>query len=61
MTVKFGEPAKILVEESHGAQLLVVGRRGTGGFLNQPIGSVSRACSAHAKCPVLVVTQDEKS
>ncbi|MET3368355.1 UNVERIFIED_CONTAM: nucleotide-binding universal stress UspA family protein [Jeotgalibacillus campisalis] len=60
VTVKFGEPAKILVEESRGAQLLVVGRRGSGGFLNQPIGSVSRACAAHARCPVLVVTQDEK-
>lgn len=60
VTVKFGEPAKVLVEESRGAQLLVVGRRGSGGFLNQPIGSVSRACAAHAKCPVLVVTQDEK-
>ncbi|MET3905221.1 universal stress protein [Paenarthrobacter sp. 4246] len=60
VTVKFGEPAKVLVEESRGAQLLVVGRRGSGRFLNQPIGSVSRACAAHAQCPVLVVTQDEK-
>ncbi|WP_309073357.1 universal stress protein [Paenarthrobacter sp.] len=60
VTVKFGEPAKVLVEESRGAQLLVVGRRGSGGFLSQPIGSVSRACSAHAQCPVLVVTQDDK-
>ncbi|MCM0615024.1 universal stress protein [Paenarthrobacter sp. TYUT067] len=60
VTVKFGEPAKVLVEESHGAQLLVVGRRGSGGFFNQPMGSVSRACSAHAQCPVLVVTQDKK-
>ena len=60
VTVKFGEPAKVLVEESRGAQLLVVGRRGSGGFLNQPMGSVSRACVAHAPCPVLVVTQDEK-
>ncbi|AFR28863.1 Usp domain-containing protein [Arthrobacter sp. Rue61a] len=60
VTVKFGEPAKVLVEEGHGAQLLVVGRRGSGGFLNQPLGSVSRACSAHALCPVLVVTQDDQ-
>ncbi|MCT9868207.1 universal stress protein [Paenarthrobacter aurescens] len=59
VTVKFGEPAKVLVEESRGAQLLVVGRRGSGGFLNQPIGSVSRACVAHAQCPVLVVAQDK--
>ncbi|MFJ5956407.1 universal stress protein [Paenarthrobacter sp. NPDC092416] len=58
VTVKFGDPAKVLVEESHEAQLLVVGRRGSGGFLNQPIGSVSRACAAHAHCPVLVVAQE---
>ena len=54
-TVKFGPPAKVLVEESRDAQLLVVGRRGRGGFLAQVMGSVSGACVAHAQCPVLVV------
>lgn len=54
-TVKFGSPAKVLVEESQDAQLLVVGRRGSGGFLAQVMGSVSGACVAHAHCPVLVV------
>ncbi|XAS63687.1 universal stress protein [Pseudarthrobacter sp. So.54] len=54
-TVKFGAPAKVLVEESRNAQLLVVGRRGRGGFLAQVMGSVSGACVAHAHCPVLVV------
>lgn len=56
-TVKFGPPAKVLVEESRDAQLLVVGRRGRGGFLAQIMGSVSGACVAHAHCPVLVVGQ----
>jgi nucleotide-binding universal stress UspA family protein len=55
VTVKEGAPAKVLVEESRNAQLLVVGRRGHGGVLGQFIGSVSAACSAHAHCPVLVV------
>ncbi|MCB5282844.1 universal stress protein [Arthrobacter sp. AL08] len=57
-TVKFGAPAKVLVAESRNAQLLVVGRRGRGGFLAQVMGSVSGACAAHAHCPVLVVGQD---
>jgi nucleotide-binding universal stress UspA family protein len=55
VTIKKGAPAKVLVEESRDAQLLVVGRRGHGGLLGQFIGSVSAACSAHAHCPVLVV------
>lgn len=54
-TVRFGPPAKVLVQESRDAQLLVVGRRGRGGFLAQVMGSVSGACAAHAHCPVLVV------
>lgn len=53
--VKFGPPAKVLVDESQNAQLLVVGRRGHGGLLGQLMGSVSSACVAHAHCPVLVV------
>jgi nucleotide-binding universal stress UspA family protein len=53
--VRFGPPAKVLIEESKDAQLLVVGRRGRGGFLAQVMGSVSGACAAHAYCPVLVV------
>ncbi|WP_423184537.1 universal stress protein [Arthrobacter sp. NyZ413] len=57
VSVRVGSPARILVEESNDAQLLVIGRHGSGGFLSQPIGSVSRACAAHAHCPVLLVDQ----
>lgn len=50
-----GQAASRLLEESEGATLLVVGRRGSGGVLGLVLGSVSSALVAHAKCPVLVV------
>ncbi|WP_028267017.1 universal stress protein [Arthrobacter sp. MA-N2] len=59
ITVRFGAPAKVLVEESRNARLLIVGRHGEGGFLGQAIGSVSRACAAHSQCPVLLVGQND--
>ncbi len=58
--VQVGPPAKVLVDESRGAQLLVVGRRGHGGLFGQRMGSVSAACVAHAHCPVLVVGQESE-
>lgn len=55
-----GHPRRMLLEESRNADLLVLGRRGHGGFGGLLLGSVSSALVAHAHCPVLVVHAPER-
>ena len=50
-----GYPAEVLLHAARGADLLVVGSRGHGGFTSALLGSVSRYCVLHAHCPVLVL------
>ena len=50
-----GQPARALVEVAKGADLLVVGSRGLGGFRELLLGSVSQQCAQHATCPVVIV------
>lgn len=48
-------PAAVLIDASKGADLLVVGSRGLGGFKGLVLGSVSQQCSHHARCPIAIV------
>ncbi len=54
-SVAEGHPAEVLVRAARGADMLVVGSRGHGGFTGSVLGSVSQYCVHHAPCPVLVI------
>lgn len=56
-----GHPAQMLLRAADGADLLVVGSRGHGGFAGALLGSVSQHCSHHAPCPVLIVRDHASS
>ena len=54
-TATEGSAARVLLDASKGAELLVVGFRGHGGFTEALLGSVSQHCVHHATCPVVVI------
>ena len=50
-----GGAAATLLDAAEGADLVVVGSRGLGGFKGLLLGSVSHQVAYHASCPVVVV------
>ncbi len=48
-------PSITLTRQAQGADLLVVGSRGRGGFAGLVLGSVSQQCAHHAPCPVVII------
>lgn len=59
-TVEAGSPTAVLCDAAAGADLLVVGARGLGGFRGLLVGSVSHQVVAHSPCPIVVVTPEER-
>jgi nucleotide-binding universal stress UspA family protein len=49
------QPAEALLEAARGADLVIVGSRGHGGFASLMLGSVSQQVAQHASCPVTIV------
>ena len=54
VTAVHGLPGEELVKASEGADMLVVGRRGTGGWARLTMGSVTNQVTHHAHSPVLI-------
>ncbi len=50
-----GHAAQVLVKAAQGAEMLVVGSRGFGGFDGLLLGSVSGHCATHAPCSVVII------
>ena len=55
VTAVHGLPVDELIKASQGADMLVLGRRGFGGFARLTMGSVTSQVAHHAHCPVLIV------
>jgi nucleotide-binding universal stress UspA family protein len=50
-----GIPARELIKAGEGAEMIVVGSRGVGGFSRLLMGSVAGQVAQHAPCPVVIV------
>jgi nucleotide-binding universal stress UspA family protein len=59
VTAVHGLPADELIKASQGADMIVLARRGQGGFARLTMGSVTSQVAHHAQCPVLIVPSAE--
>ena len=58
-TIRRGDPARVIVEESGDYDLVLMGRHGRTALLHLLVGSVTEKVLRHARCPVLTVRQRE--
>ena len=56
--VRYGQPARQLIDAAGPDRLLVVGSRGRGSLRGVLLGSVGQQCAQHAHGPVVVVRDD---
>lgn len=59
-TLTVGGPALNLLDAAKHADLMVIGRRGLGGFKRLMLGSVSEHVARHSPCPVVIMAPEEK-
>lgn len=55
-----GTSAHVLLEEAKTADIVVLGKRGHGGFLGLLLGSVATQVANHASCPVVIVPAERE-
>lgn len=58
-TLTVGGAAANIIDAAEGADLIVIGRRGLGGFKRLLLGSVSESVAHHAPCPLVVIPPEE--
>ena len=63
VTVKavHGFPVEEFVSASKGADIVVLGSRGAGGFTRMLMGSTAGQVVQHAHCPVLIIPPEDRS
>jgi nucleotide-binding universal stress UspA family protein len=55
-----GFPVEELLNAADGADMIVIGSRGAGGFAQLLMGSISDQVARHAHCPVVIIPAERK-